>query len=448
MPIAAPGSGASARLVAVFLCAMAVAACAPPSGAGDLQRAPTLAVALATEGAREGAPSLERELVVTEQVVGRRATPGNRVRLLIDGPATHEAMFAAMREARHSIELESYIIEDDQAGQELAQLLLAQRARGVSVSVIYDSVGSIGTPRSYFDRLRDAGIPVCEFNPVSPTRARLGWNLNKRDHRKILVVDGAVGFTGGINISSVYSTGSGGSSAHPPDEKHGWRDTHIEVRGPAVREMQRLYDDTWTGQRCAERARAHAPPVRAFPDGKPALVMGGEPDEQPSTVYLAFLAAIANAQRSVHITQAYFVPDPRTLDALMQAARRGIDVTLVLPSLSDSWAPLAAGRSHYDELLAAGVRIVERQEALLHAKTAVIDGVWSTVGSSNLDWRSFVHNQEANVIVFDDGFGREMERMFERDVARSKPISASQWSRRGPLERMREWTARWFAYLL
>jgi cardiolipin synthase len=174
----------------------------------------------------------------------------------------------------------------------------------------------------------------------------------------------------------------------------------------------------------------------------------GDPSREAAEMYHELLGRIAEAKKRIWLTFGYFVPDPGTKQALSDAARRGVDVQLVLPGFSDFWAPVYAGRSHYEELLAAGVRIYEWHDALIHAKTAVIDGVWSSVGSSNLDWRSFVHNYEADLIVVDPDFARALERRFELDVAASVPVEPEAWARRPARERIKEWVARQWEYLL
>lgn len=380
-------------------------------------------------------------------IVGAPLRTGSAARLLIDGPATHDAMFAAMAGARDHINLETYILDADPVGKELAALLAKKRAEGVVVNVMYDSVGVLSTPTEYFDGLRADGIALCEYNPVNPLKARRGWRLNNRDHRKILVVDGRVGFTGGINISEVYSSSSFARLRRKAPVEDGWRDTHIETRGPVVADLQRLFIDAWT-QQCGaldEAAAAYFPRIAAQGD-KVMRVAAGEPGE--SEIYATLLSAIDRAESRVYLTVGYFVPDPRTLEGLVNAARRGVDVQLALPGVSDFWAPLYAGRSHYQTLLDAGVRIHERRDALMHAKTAVIDGVWSTVGSTNVDWRSFVHNAEANVIVLGAEFGKQMEDLFRMDAEHSVEIDPARWESRGAVERFKEWFARRWEYLL
>lgn len=388
---------------------------------------------------------LERHLHAVEHLVHAPLRTHNAAVLLVDGPQTHEAMYRAIEASHDSINLESYIIEDDIVGGHFADLLIRKRRQGVRVNLIYDSIGSIGTPREYFDRLRDAGVAVCEYNPVNPLKAWRGWRLNNRDHRKILVVDGRIGFTGGINISRVYASSSLRMRRSTPPVEGGWRDTDIEVEGPVVADMQSLFVEQWFLE-CGDLQKADYFPDLPRAGDQVMRVIAGNPGE--SEIYASLLSAIERAERSIYLTVGYFVPDPRTVEALERAARRGVDVRIALPGVSDFWAPLYAARSHYTALLRAGIRLYERRDALLHAKTAVVDGVWSTVGSTNVDWRSFVHNAEANVVVLGVDFGSQMRRLFEQDLDRSDEIELDTWRRRGAMERVKEWMARQWEYLL
>jgi cardiolipin synthase len=429
------------------LCAFVGLALLAGVPACTLQRgdAPPRVAAVAPRAEATPQQILARHREALVGTLGGPLVPGNRAELLVDGPETHGAMFAAIRGARSSVNLETYILDDDEVGERLARLLLDKRAEGVVVNVLYDSVGSIATSRGYFDRLRAGGVAVCEFNPVSPLRAKVGLGINNRNHRKVLVVDGTHAFTGGINISGVYSAGSTGSARK---RSTGWRDTHVAVEGPVAADFQRLFLDTWARQGCDGPVEvAYFPPLP--PRGARLMrVVAGDPEAGDSETQRAILAAIGSAQRRAWLTYGYFVPDPPTLEALLAAARRGVDVRLALPGFSDFWAPLYAGRSHYEALLAAGVRIHERQDRLLHAKTVVVDGVVTSIGSTNLDWRSFVHNFEADVIVLDAAFGERMERLFASDVAASREITPADWQARPVNSRAREWLARRFATLL
>lgn len=389
---------------------------------------------------------LERHLAFMQEIDSRPLMSGNAVRLLIDGAATYRAMFQAIRAAQDHINLETYIYDEEGVGEALGRLLVEKQSQGVQVNLLYDSVGSLSTRPEFFDELRQNGIKVCEFNPVNPLRGKF-FSLNNRDHRKILVVDGKVGYTGGINISSVYSRSSTIRTKRS-GTPHPWRDTQIEVRGPAAKEFQELFVDTWQRQKCGELAGKDYFPVVA-PQGHTIVrTLGSSPRDDVNLIYIELLSAIQHAGKNIHMTMAYFVPDQQTVDALKNAAQRGVAVRLVLPSVSDVWSTLYAARSYYTELLQAGVTIYERKGALLHAKTVVIDGVWSTVGSSNIDFRSFLHNDEVNTIVLGKAFGDEMERAFADDVAASEKINAARWEERGIVNRIRENLARMWAYFL
>jgi len=373
---------------------------------------------------------------------------GNRATLLQDGPVTYAAMFAAMAQAQDHINLESYIIEDDAVGHEFAQLLLAQQRRGVQVNLIYDSVGGLNTPKLFFEPLQQAGVAVLEFNPINPLDARGEWLLNNRDHRKLLVVDGRVAFIGGINISSVYSSGSILRRPRKATGNAAWRDTDLQLQGPVVAEFQKLFLDTWRKQHGpALAAKNYFPPLGVA--GQDIVrAIGSTPDDPYSLIYLTLISAIGNAERQVYLTNAYFVPDPQLLQALTDAAARGVDVRLILPSYSDSGLVFHAGRAHYSRLLDGGVRIYEREGALLHAKTAVIDGVWSTVGSTNLDWRSFMDNDEVNAVILGHEFAAQMIAAFARDQAASQAIAPLAWQQRPLQFRLKEWLAQlWSRWL-
>ena len=380
-------------------------------------------------------------------------TIGNDVHLLIDGPQTQEAMLRALREARYSIAIESYILEPAGIGERIADLLVSRRAQGIRTRVLYDSVGSLATPTAFFDRLRAAGVAVCEFNPVNPLRLQqdTGLSINNRDHRKLMIVDDRLAFTGGINISSVYSSSSFASKRRKsPSREVGWRDTDVLVRGPIAEQFSTLFDEMWRSQNCVEKLAAQpiAPPPAQRAGNMAARLVTADPLTQRSELYVALLSAIDHARQRAWLTYGYFVPDERILAALRSAAQRGVDVRLMLPGFSDFWAPFHAGRSYYSELLDAGIRLFERRDALLHAKTAVIDGVWSSVGSTNLDWRSFVHNYEADLLVLDSRFANEMEHLFKLDLAASHEVLESEWRERGVGDRLLEWLAHRWAYLL
>ena len=390
----------------------------------------------------------DRHLALEEGVAGTPLVVGNKVTLLQDGPATYQAMFDAISRATYSIHMESYIFEHDEVGRRFADALVDKRSQGLHVALIYDSVGSSDTPREFFKRLSDNGVQVLEFNPINPLALKKGWQVNARDHRKLLVIDGRIAFMGGVNISSVYSAGSfNPGSKHHDDGSPTWRDTHLRVEGPVAAEFERLFVETWEKQKGAA-LETRSLPVAASQGKEVVRAIGSSPDDPYSLIYATLLSAINCAETSVYLTNAYFVPDPQLLAALKAAAARGVDVALVLPSITDNWMVLNAGRAHYEDLLEAGVRIYERRGAMLHAKTAVIDGVWSTIGSTNLDWRSFLHNQEINAVVLGQEFGAQMQAMFEADVAASKSITLEAWGRRPLRDHVKETAARMWAQWL
>lgn len=462
------------RFACITVLALALTACAMPpldrymmearastpvqvnGSKGPLTRAQSEAVLAKLKAGAPDTNIFDHHLAVEENIAGSPLSTGNKVVLLQDGPATYKAMFAALQTARENVHLEMYIFEDDDVGKRFADALIEKRKQGVQVSVIYDSVGSLSTPKEFFQRLKDAGIDTLEFNPVNPAEAssKAGWQLNQRDHRKLMIVDGRIAFLGGINISGVYSSGSF-TSRIMPSAKHPaegdlkpWRDTQLQVEGPAVAELQKSFLEAWNKQKREPPATTNPLP-QLKPQGKEVVrVVAGWADDEVSAVYVTLLSAIRSSESKVHLTIAYFVPDPQFMDAVKDAARRGVEVKIILPSRTDFWAVFHAARSHYDELLEAGVQIYERQERVLHSKTAVIDGVWSTIGSTNMDWRSFTHNHELNAVVLGKEFGDQMEAMFERDLAASRRITLEDWQKRPIKDRFKEMAARMWAYWL
>jgi len=383
-----------------------------------------------------------------ESATGRPLIAGNQVKLLIDGPVTIAAMMAAISAARASVHLETYLFDQDPLGMAFADLLIAKQAEGVQVSIIYDCMGTLGTPQAFFDRLQKAGIRLLPFQPLSPHHKLLGWRINNRDHRKILVVDGRVAFTGGVNITESYARSSLFRSTRKSRAGAvGWRDTHLQIEGPAVAALQWLFLDNWASQDEGSLPEGDFFPTLAPAGDRIVRVLGSQPGGQYE-IFKAYFVAIRGARTSIHIASAYFVPDAQILKALQEAARRGVDVKLILPSVSDSWLTSHGSHAFYQDLLDAGVRIYELKTSVLHAKTAVIDGAWSTVGSTNLDTRSFLHNKEVNVVVMGDAFGQEMEGAFRDDLEHSDEISPQIWKQRPSLQRFKEWCARLVSYWL
>lgn len=416
---------------------------------GPLSQAQSRRILQRLERGGDDSHIFDRHLAIQAHLVGSPLVVGNKVLLLQDGPDTYERMLATILGAKRHIHMETYIIEDDEIGNRFADLLIAKQSQGVAVHLVYDSVGSLGTPQHFFKRLADAGIQVLEFNPVNPLTARRTWEVNQRDHRKLLIVDGEIAFVGGINISSVYSGGSSRrTSQRRPDDNVPWRDTHLQMEGPVVAEFQKLVLETWKKQRGPPLPDTDYFPRLAATGTDVVRAIGSSPNDPYSLIYATLISAINSAETRIYLTNAYFVPDPQLLEALKAAVARGVDVKLLLPSKTDSWLVLSAGRSYYTELLAAGVAIFERRHALLHSKTATIDGVWSTVGSTNLDWRSFVHNEEINAVILGQGFAEQMLAAFEADIAQSDRITLERWEQRPLSDRLKEAFARMWGYWL
>ncbi len=294
-------------------------------------------------------------------------------------------------------------------------------------------------------------IHVLEYNPIDPLNI-VDTMVNHRDHRKLLLIDGRTAFVGGVNISRVYELKVRARRFFGDDDdvdidKLPWRDTQVKIEGPVVAEFERLFLQTWKDQK---GDTLPPPPLspHTYMNGVAIEAIDGAPDSDRYTIYRSLIVAISLARKSVHLTTAFFVPTPDLIDALENAARRDVDVTLLLPSESTSDFALKAGRAYYAELMDTGVHIYERENVILHAKTAVIDGVWSTVGSSNLDWRSIVFNDECNAVILGAGFGQQMEDMFTQDLAQSKHIDPAVWADRSFWESLDEWKAKIFEPLL
>lgn len=407
------------------------------NGAVAPHRADTIIEATAQQAPDPAA--FEQLLAITGALSDTPLYDDSRVQLLIDGPATYAAMLESIRSASRVILLETYIFADDEIGQKFAQQLIAKSQQGVQVRIIYDSLGSVTSKDSFFESMQAAGIEIIEFHNLNPLEGGNPLNFNVRDHRKLLMVDGTVAYTGGINLSNTYSSSSKDRKRKDP-KADGWRDTHIAVYGPAVQGFEKIFRDNWTehGGKPFDLTEAESGHNAAGEEIVAVLsAQGGDGEESP--IFHAYLDAMKVARHRIWITQAYFAPDEGFLDELGDAARRGVDVRVIVPGVSDSQLVLNASRSRYGRLLEAGVRIYESNSSLLHAKTAVIDGIWSTVGSSNLDYRSFLHNDEVNAVVFGVSFARSLEDQFLDDIAESRAISLDEWHDRSLFKRVKEW---------
>jgi cardiolipin synthase A/B len=382
---------------------------------------------------------LERHLATMQAVSDAPLITGNRVKLLVDGPRSYAAMFGAISAARRHINIEMYIFDEARHGEQaLTDLLVERASQGVAINVLYDAVGSSATPPAVFDKLRDAGVRLCAFNPLDLAANRTG-SFVQRDHRKIVVVDTLQAFTGGINFSATYTSSSRIRRPRVIDaKKDGWRDTQIQVQGPAVTEMQRLFLASWSKQKCPEMPALDYLPQPAEAGSTLLRIDASSVDARRNETYIAAISAVTFAVKSIDLTMAYFSPDSQLEDALRDAAKRGVKVRLLLPGISDFGGIVQAGRAHYMRLLKDGVAIFEERRSLLHAKTLAIDGIWSTVGSANWDWLSFARNDEINVVVIDQGFAAEMRELFEEDLSQATAITQAEWKKRPFRQKLRE----------
>ena len=314
---------------------------------------------IATEAGEAGV--LRRHLTIEEAVAESSLVAGNHTKLLADGAETFPAMFAAIKNAKEHVNLEYYIFEDVESGGELlGDVLIAKRNEGVAVNIIYDSYGSDSTAADFFNRLKAAGINLVEFNPINPLDARVGYSLNNRDHRKMLVVDGGKAIVGGINLSTTYqssSLGKSGAVKNKPDQQ--WRDTDLEIDGPVVAQLQTLFLDHWSQQKGPLLESGMFYPTVPAKGTEVVRIIGSTPDHSIPRYYVTLLSAIRNAEKSIWLSAAYFVPTDQEEEDLIAAAQRGVDVRLLLPGDSDSQMAMAVGHSHYSALLESGVKICD-----------------------------------------------------------------------------------------
>lgn len=355
---------------------------------------------------------------------------GNEVRFLRDGAEAYPEMIAAIEGAKRFVHLETFIFADDSTGHRFARALAHAAERGVEVTVLYDAIGSWATHGGFFRAMRRRGIKARAFNPLWPWPGLL--RLFRRDHRKLLVADGEVAFVGGINISNEWAPREEGG-AH-------WRDDVMRIAGPVVASLDGVFRATWRSvvQNVAERLalRERVEPARpSSPRGDVAVAIFAA----RKAIHRAYVHAIDRAQGTVYIASSYFVPDRAILQALKRARHRGVDVRLVLPGRSDHYSVLMAGRAIYGRLLRWGVRVFEWQERIFHAKTAVVDGAWGTMGSFNLDRWSLHFSHELNAVFSDPTLGQRLHASFERDVGECREITYEIWKNRPARRRLLEW---------
>lgn len=362
-----------------------------------------------------------------------RFVPGNAVRLLRDGREAFPVMLDAIAQARRQVLLEMYWFDSDQVGRRFADALKRAAERGVEVAVIYDSVGSITSDRGMFAELEAAGAKVLEFNPIAPWRARFRVSrLSRRDHRKILVVDGNVGFTGGINLANQWA---------PPEEGGGgWRDDMMRIAGPAVNGLTHCFHRVWRRNGMPSIQHLHGSTQLLEPGERlvPVRVLGQRYFRHRHEIARDYASRLYAAKKTAYIANSYFVPDGSIRRALMRAAKRGVDVRVIVPAHSDVEAVKFAGRAQYEKLLDAGVRIYEWQDGMFHAKTAVVDGQWCTTGTFNFDYMSLRYNLEVNASVLDAQVAAQVEQSFHDDLKGTREIVAADLRFRSAWDRLLE----------
>jgi cardiolipin synthase len=373
---------------------------------------------------------------------------GNQVTLLPSGSEALRAIFKAIGEARDSINLEYFILADVESdGVHLSDLLRAKLQAGVKLNIIYDAVGSQDTPGEFFDAMRKAGAKVLQFNPVSPFEVRIGWSPNDRDHRKITVVDGRIGFTGGVNLDKVYENPE--SAGVPQDGNTRlafWRDDAIRIEGPAVAELQKLFFGTWREQKAPQADPADYFPTLPRQGVQTIRIIGSSPGNRQPLYYASLMTAIQSARRRVWLCSGYFVPPHQEREALTKIARAGIDVRIVAPAFSDVQSAVFAARAAYGDLLEAGAHIYEMRDAVVHAKLAVVDDTWTMIGSSNLDRRSVVFNNEVDAVILGHDTAGQVEGLMRHYMDVAREVDLAKWEQRSADERIQELKARLWQY--
>jgi cardiolipin synthase len=358
---------------------------------------------------------------------------GNRVELLFNGDQIFPALLEAIRSARKSITYQQYIYEDGAIAHEMAETFAERCRAGVQVNILLDSLGSSSIPQDIKDLWKKSGCQLEWFEPIRASQFILPWEFldyNHRSHRRILVVDGKIGFTGGHAVTDAF-TGDGRTAEH-------WRQTDVRVEGPIVHQMQAAFVDSWrrtTGNIIG--GSSYFPPLDT-PGKVYAQIVKSSPLGGSFGSYLLFLLSITSAQKSIHIANPYFFPDDRIEAALINAVKRGVKVVVITPGIGDVAASSSVSVSGFGPFLIGGVEIHEYRPALMHTKAMIVDGVWATVGSANLDNRSAAINEEINLVVYDTAFAEQLEKSFQEDLKYSKRLTYEAWSSRPLMDKIME----------
>lgn len=383
-------------------------------------------------------PQTQRLMRLAAHTTTTRPCFGNRIEIVVDTHRTLGLIEQAILNAKHSVHLEYYIWRPDRTGRRLRDLLIRKAQEGVAVRLLYDGIGSMYIGRKFLKLMRDAGIEVASFLPGSTLRER--WSINLRNHRKIVIVDGQIGFTGGMNIGDEY-LGRNAAIGY-------WRDTNLRLAGPAVLQLQQVFAEDWyfaTGQPLTSR-EWYPHPVEA--GEHIAQVIAGGPDNEAAVLHSLFFAAINEAHERITLATSYFVPTPALQTALETAACRGVRVRLLLQGRGAHAFMVTAARAHYASLLESGVEIHEYEAGLLHSKTLTIDGNWSVVGTPNFDTRSLYLNFEVAVVVYGAKAATQLEEQFEHDLTRSHRIDPATWPQRSARQKVTEQFLRLFSPVL
>ncbi len=372
-------------------------------------------------------PSYSKKLLQKVYGYGFSFIEGNAVKLLWKGVETFQTIFDTLKKAKELICLEFYIFRNDETGNELAEILKQKASEGVKVYILYDHYGSFGTSRKFWKSLKESGVQIKASRPFKWTSP---FQYIYRDHKKLIIVDGKIAFTGGLNIANEYR------GYHRLIKKEGWRDTGIFLEGPVVKTLLDIFKKSWELWK--------GEPIKFQKNVEPAV--GGLPvlpifassakgrRKMRKLMYYSFNKAI----KSIYLTTAYFTPSKRMIQLLENAVLRGVDVKILLPGKSDVLPAHYAGRAFYTRLLKSGVELYNYQGEILHAKTSIFDGVWSIIGSANLDFQSLRRNDEGNVGIIDEGFGKKMTDIFYEDLKHSLRITLNEWVKRPVFEKIKE----------
>jgi cardiolipin synthase A/B len=368
-------------------------------------------------------------LRAAESLTGAPVSFGNDAELLINGDQIFPAYLGSIRDAEETVNLLTYAYWRGDIATEVADTLCEKASAGVECNVIVDAVGGARMDRKLVNKMREAGVNVCFFRPPKPYAVR---RLQYRTHRKLLIVDGVTGFTGGVGIAEEWT-----GNAEDPDH---WRDTHVRVSGPVVRGLQGAFAENWlecTGDVLA--GDRYLPQIDELEDGGPMQVMRSSATVGDSNAEALIYLAVAAAKRSIELTSAYFVPRPAFTEALVEAAERGVRMRILVPgSHIDKQFVRTAGRAAYDQLIDAGIEIYEYCPTMLHAKTLTVDEIWSSVGSVNFDNRSFQLHDEVMLCVQSERFAGQLHEVFESDLEDSERIEPEEWRERPITQRARE----------